>query len=35
MPDAKELLHSNLHKVFPSETLNADGRLSSEHIRKT
>jgi hypothetical protein len=35
MPDAKELLHSNLHEVFPNGTLNADGPLSSGPIRKT
>ena len=35
MPDAKELLHSNLHKVICERDLNADGRPSSEHIRKT
>jgi len=35
MPDAKELLHSNLHEVFSERTLDADGRPSSGPIRKT
>ena len=35
MPDTKELLHSNLHEVFSERDLHADGRPSSEHIRKT